>query len=236
MMWRCTALFCVFFALPALVFAQAGRKQVQEGNKLFLEEKYDAANNKYRDALNQDPLSPIIHFNLGNVNYKKQSFEDALEAYDKALTSEDILKQSQSYYNRGNTLFRMGNLAESILAYKRALELNPDDQDAKYNLEYVRALLKDNAEKQPQQQQQGGQQGQQQENQSADRDENSEDEPQQEEERTEAQEQEAAQAEEKEISKEDAERILDALADNEKEQQKGRKIKGSGTRRVVKDW
>jgi tetratricopeptide (TPR) repeat protein len=226
----------IFISVPGILLAQAGRKQVQEGNKLYTEQKYDAANNKYRDALNEDPLSPVIHFNLGNVSYKKQSYEDALKEYDKALTSEDILKQSQSYYNRGNTLFRMGNLAESILAYKRALELNPDDQDAKYNLEYVRALLKDNAEKQPQDQQQQNQPSEENEDRDQDRSDQDRGDEEQQQEAAEAQEQEAAQAEEKEISKEDAERILDALAENEKDQQKNRKVQGSGKRRVTKDW
>ena len=50
-------IFCLIIILaPVSLFAQSGRKQVEEGNKLYAEDKFDAANDKYRDALNEDPL------------------------------------------------------------------------------------------------------------------------------------------------------------------------------------
>ena len=56
------------------LLAQPGRKQVLEGNQLFTEKKYDEANNKYRDALVNNPENPIIHFNIANTQYKKKKF------------------------------------------------------------------------------------------------------------------------------------------------------------------
>ena len=146
----------ILFAISA--FAQSGHKQVTEGNKLYAEEKYDEANNKYRDALIDSPESPIINFNIGDVQYKKRNFEEAVKSYEKSTFSDEIKVQSGSYYNIGNTLYKMGKLPESILAYKKALELNPEDEDAKYNLEYVREKLKDDSEKQPQENQKQQQQ------------------------------------------------------------------------------
>ncbi|MFQ5677119.1 MAG: tetratricopeptide repeat protein [bacterium] len=232
--------------LVGSVFAQGGHKQVQEGNRLYSEEKYDEANNKYRDALIENPESPVINFNIGYVQYKKRNFEEALKAYEAATSSDDILTQSQGYYNIGNTLYRLGKLPESILAYKKALELNPNDEDAKYNLEYVRAKLKDNSEKQPQenqqqkqdqqnqeqnqdqnnQEQQEGQQQQQQQDSSEDDQQNQEEQQQQEGEAT----------EEKEISKEDAERILDALKNQEQDLLKQQKPKKRRRAFRGKDW
>ena len=60
------------------VYAQSAHKQTEEGNKLFSEEKYDEANNKYRDALLYSPESPIINFNIGDVQYKKRNYEVAV--------------------------------------------------------------------------------------------------------------------------------------------------------------
>jgi len=137
----------VIFIGPGILLGQAGRKKVMEGNRLFGEEKYDEANNKYQDALLEDPGSTVIQFNVGDVLYKKKNFEKAMEAYQKALASDDPLFQSKSYYNIGNTLYQSGKLPESILAYEQALKLNPDDQDAKYNLEFVRNKLKENGKK-----------------------------------------------------------------------------------------
>ena len=44
----------------------------------------------------------------------------------------------------GNTLYRMNKLDESVLAYKKALELDSNDMKAKYNLEFVREQIKKN--------------------------------------------------------------------------------------------
>ncbi|MDZ7271178.1 MAG: tetratricopeptide repeat protein [candidate division KSB1 bacterium] len=228
--------------LPAVVLAQAGRRQVAQGNRLFAQEKYEAAANKYRDALNHDPLSPIVHFNLGTTDYKRQNYEDALKDFDKALNSPDVATQAKAYYNIGNTLFRMGKLPESILAYQRALQLDPNDVDAKYNLELVRALLKNSAQKQSvsqqqeqqqEQQKQEGQQGQQQQGQKREEEQQQERQEQGEQQAGEAEEQ---QGKEKDMSKEDAERILDALNQSEKDAQQERKVPARGSRRVLKDW
>ncbi len=169
----------IFFTVST--FAQNGHKQVTEGNKLYAEEKYDEANNKYRDALIENPESSIVNFNIGDVQYKKRNFEEAAKSYEKSTSSEDIIVQSKSYYNIGNTLYKMGKLPESILAYKKALELNPEDEDAKYNLEYVRAKLKDNSEKQPQDNQQQQQKQEEQEQQNQEQEQNPEDKQQEQE-------------------------------------------------------
>ena len=88
-------LLCIL--LPLSLFSQAGRKQVLEGNQLFIEEKYDEANNKYRDALVNNPENPVIHFNIANAQYKKKKFEEAMKDYEKSLSIDDILAQAKSY-------------------------------------------------------------------------------------------------------------------------------------------
>lgn len=150
------AVFWLFFAMPAGASAQGkGRAKVLEGNALFAEGKYDEANNAYRDAQLDNPTSPIIDYNIANTLYEKRNYEEAIKLYDKVTKNArdpDLLEQA--YYNLGNALFRVNKLPESILAYKEALKLNPDDEDAKYNLEYVRARLKQRADKQDRGQQQ----------------------------------------------------------------------------------
>jgi len=236
--------------------AQTGHKMVNEGNKLFAEEKYDEANTKYRDAMLDAPDSPIIHFNIGDVQYKKHNYEEALKTYQKALSSDDITVQSKAYYNMGNTLYKLGKLPESILHYRKALELNPDDEDAKYNLEYVRAKLKDNSNKQQQQNPQQNQQKQDKQNQQGqqnkDQQKDSKDQKKQEQKKEDKQKQQQRQdgkkqdsddqqqqqqrMEKKEISKQDAERILNALQKDEQDLlKKQRKVKARGAFHG-KDW
>lgn len=149
-------------ALPMLalcasqVFAQgAGRARVQEGNQLYLEGKFDQANNAYRDAKLDNPTSPVIDYNLANTLYQKKQYEEAIKLYDDILKrADDPSLLAKVHYNTGNALFQLNKLPESILAYKDALKINPDDEDAKYNLELVRARLKQESEKQQQEQQQ----------------------------------------------------------------------------------
>jgi len=222
----------VALLFPVILNAQAAREKVFEGNKLFNEEKFDEASNKYQDALLEDPGSSIIQFNVGNVLYKKNNYEKALESYNKSLDSDDVLFQAQSYYNIGNTLYRSGKLPESILAYERALKLNPDDQDAKHNLEFVRNKLKENAEPQQQDQQsQSEQQEKQQEEQQPQDKEKQEEDQENQEEQPQAQ----SEGEKKEMSKEEAERLLEALKENQKDMKK-KQMKSQGKVRVKKDW
>jgi len=225
----------ILFLGPGILFGQAGRKKVMEGNRLFSEEKYDEANNKYQDAMLEDPGSPAIQFNVGDVLYKKKSYEKAMEAYQKAMDSDDPLFQSKSYYNIGNTLYQNGKLPESILAYEQALKLNPDDQDAKYNLEFVRNKLKENADKQQQQPQQDQQQQQQEQQKQDQNKEENEQKDQQQQEQEESAQQAEEQEQKKEMSKEEAQRLLDALKENQEDLKK-KQVKGKGRASVGKDW
>jgi len=238
------------FLFAAAVLGQAGRKQVAEGNKLFQEEKYDAAGNKYQDALLEDPASPLIHFNAGDAAYKKNDYEKALESFQKALDTDDALFQSRSYYNIGNTLFRAGKLPEAIAAYEQALKLNQSDEDAKYNLEYVRNKLKNDAQpqqndQQNQQQQQQQQQNQQQQQQNKDDEQqnkqnqqdqqNREQEEQQNQEKQKQEQQGQDGEKKKEMTEEEAARLLEAMDEDQKDLKKQR-MQGEGGTYVEKDW
>lgn len=257
------AQFAFMLLLSSQLAAQNSSEKVSEANQLFQQQKYDEANKIYRDALIDNPDSPIISFNIGDVQYKKGNYEEAFNEYGKALASDDILTQSKAYYNMGNTLYKLGKLPESLLHYKKALELNPHDEDAKYNLEFVRAKLKENSQQnqqnqqnqnqqneQQQNQQQQGDQNQEQQNQNEQQQQNQKQEEQQQQQNAEQQQkqknreqesennqqQEPQAARPQEISKEDAERILNALKDEEEELLKQKKTQGKGPAFRGKDW
>ncbi len=219
------ALLLVLLSAPA--FGASPRSKVAEGNKLFHSGKYDGAANCYQDALLDNPGSARIQFDMGNALYKKKDYQKALDAYQKALGVDDVAFQSQVYYNMGNALYRAEKLPEAISAYERALKLNPNDRDAKYNLEYVRNKLKQNAQPQNQPQNQN-QQKQDQPNQQQ---------QQQDQREQQSQQQQAGKKEEKkpEMNKEDAARLLDALKENQKDLKK-QEVQTGGRVQVEKDW
>ncbi|MGB1656071.1 MAG: tetratricopeptide repeat protein [Longimicrobiales bacterium] len=145
----------VLFALglvAAPVEGQAGRERVREGNRLYQEGRFAEAHQKYLEAMAEAPESPIIPFNDGNALYQDADYQRAMEAYQRAIETSDPRLASSAWYNLGNALYRQQQLEESLEAFKQALRLNPQDGDAKHNLERV---LEQMQEQQQQQQQQG---------------------------------------------------------------------------------
>jgi Ca-activated chloride channel homolog len=242
--------FIIFLMLMSAVTAQTVRGKVIEGNKNYSAEQYDEALNKYRDAQVHDPESALLKFNIGSAEYKKNKFDEALKEFQGSLSSKDVAMQSQAYYDMGNTLYRSKKLPESILAYQEALKLNPDDADAKYNLEFVRRQLKNQADKQQQNQQNQKQNQQQDQQQQQQQDQQKQDQQQQQQDQQKQDQQQQEQAEKKDqeqqqqqqaepqeqMSKQDAERVLQAMKENEENLKNARKQQVPGNIRVLKDW
>jgi tetratricopeptide (TPR) repeat protein len=237
--------------LSTLGYTQSLRSKVNGGNSQYHEEKYEEALNSYQDALLDDPKNEIVSFNQGDALYKLEKYEKSIEAYQKVIGSSDLKMDGKAHYNIGNVYFKQDKLQESIQSYIRALDINPDDHDAKYNLELARAKLKEMADKQQQQPQQGGQQqqGEQQQQQGqGDQNQDGEEEQQSQAEQQQGQQQagdkkgeeeqqgEAYEESKDQMTKEDAERILDALKNDEQDAQKMRKPARSRKRNVEKDW
>ncbi|MFQ5702758.1 MAG: tetratricopeptide repeat protein [Gemmatimonadales bacterium] len=144
MRFRRYVIYCAVSVLvPTGLVAQAGRAKVEQGNKLYADGKYGEARNKYLEALNEVPNSPLIRFDEANTLYETKKYDKAMAAYRDALKSSDSSLQSQSWYNVGNTLYRSQKLEESLEAYKQSLRIDPTDFDAKHNLELVLRKLED---------------------------------------------------------------------------------------------
>lgn len=254
------SIFTLIALAPIQTLSAADRSKIKDGIESFQSEQWDASLNKFQDALVDDPTNPLLHFNVGDALYKKKNYEEALKSFEKSLNTKDISLQQQAYYNIGNNYYQMNKYQEAIDYYKKALELDPKDVDAKYNLELVRAKIKEMSKKQPmndqqqsQQQQQGdkqqqqGSEDQQQENQQQtgnnqeDKDQQKKPQEQQQqgqsEEQKKQEQQVGEQKEKKELTKEEAEQILRALRSKEEGNKKLRPMpKQSGRVKVEKDW
>ena len=255
-----TGLLCVFLGLvPAWGAADVDRTKVKKGVEAFQESRWDEALNHFQDALLDAPQDARLHFNVGDVLYKKQKYQEALQAFEKALNTSDPQLQQKAYYNMGNAYYFLNQYQEAINAYKKALELDSDDRDAKHNLELVRAKLKEMARKQHQQ---GGdssspessgqgessaqdasasQEQQQPEQPESGPEDQAQQQRQSQREGEEEPDQQTAspregEGQEKELSREEAERILQALQGNKENQElRPFRLKG-GKRKVEKDW
>jgi tetratricopeptide (TPR) repeat protein len=123
-------LTCVFFSGPLF----ASPAQLKEGNRQFKNGNYEKALKSYEDALIDTPYSPMLKYNAGAAAYQAGDFSKAANYFHEADQNAPLPLRNAAHYNRGNALFRQERLDDAIEAYKDALRLNPNDEDAKYNL------------------------------------------------------------------------------------------------------
>lgn len=143
-------------SLPTeFVHAESVDSNIQSGITDYRQQNFDQAEINFSKALKKKPDNPELNYNLANSHYKNGKYQEALKSYSQATaenTPPDL--QQKSLYNSGNALYRMDKLEESIAAYKKVLEMNPKDMDAKFNLEFVREKLKEKKEQDKQKQNQ----------------------------------------------------------------------------------
>ncbi len=142
-------------ALAGVSSASSPAGDVKEGKDLYEQEKYDEAAEKFGQAQEESPESDIVNYNLGAALYKKGQYKEAAEAFTRALVTEDRALEAKAIYNLANSTFQLGSQTagadpnsaismyrESLDYYKRALELDETDRDAKFNHELVEKKLK----------------------------------------------------------------------------------------------
>lgn len=77
----------------------------------------------------------------GDSAYEADNYVQAEQYYLSALKEEGA--SPSLYYNIGNACYRQGNLGKAVVNYERALKLDPTDEDARANLEFVQGKLAD---------------------------------------------------------------------------------------------
>ena len=204
----------VMIAMSA--FAQKERKYIRQGNKEFENANFENSEVSYRKAVDlEEEKTHEPAFNVGDALYKQEKYEDAIEQFN-SLTDVEVSKQEKAkiYHNIGNSLLQSNKLQESIKAYKNALRNNPNDMETKYNLAYAQKKLEEQEQQQDQNQDQN-KDNQDQNKDQQDQDKNKDNQDQ----KKDKQNQNKDQQQQPQISKEDAERILQALANDEKDTQ-----------------
>ena len=128
------------------------------GHEPYLGGDYAASLKSYQDAQGRAPQSGAPFYNTGNTQYRMEEYEAATESFDESLRHADGDLRSQGFFNRGNSAFQRELYPDAVDAYKEVLRMNPDDQDAKHNLEL--ALLRNPPEDEQQQEEQEEEQDQ----------------------------------------------------------------------------
>jgi Ca-activated chloride channel family protein len=130
--------------LLALVAASCGSTAaglIAEGNRALDQGNDREALEAYRRAAAVAPDRPEPHLNAGLVLHRLERYEEAAAETVRALPIDDPLQAARAHYNLGNHYAQMGRLADARDSYREALLLEPNDEDAKHNLELVLQLL-----------------------------------------------------------------------------------------------
>ncbi|MFN8602479.1 MAG: VWA domain-containing protein [Candidatus Binatia bacterium] len=165
----------VVVLLGALALAgTAEAASVREAQRLYADGKYAQALAEYQAAVGDKP-TPQLDFNMGAAAYKAGQYGDAAGAFARALGSDDPKLQEQGFYNLGNAQFRLGEQTkeskpqqtmqawqQALDAYESALKVDPKDEDARYNRDFVKHALEELQKQQQQKQDQKDKQDQQQ--------------------------------------------------------------------------
>lgn len=231
-----------------LAYGQNERKVIREGMKAYKDGEYSEAEVQFRRAEDINQESYEAEFNTGAALYNQEKYDETVKQYESLLNrTDDGQKTAQIWHNIGNSLLEAGQYAPSVEAYKNSLRKNPGDDETRYNLAYAQKMLKDqqkqqqntgNDQKDQQDKKEGenkdqsGQQDQQDQQQNADRQDQQQD----------AKQDDPSQADQqpvpREISKEDAERLLQAIQQQEKDVKEKVDEKKAAVAKVKteKDW
>ena len=138
-----------------LLTVQTGAK-ASPGEDAFAAEDYLGAAEYYRQQLETSPDSPDLQYNYGASSYKNNMFDDAIEAFTRALKSEDLELQKKSYFNLGNSHFQKGverqqgdpkttveEWKQAISSMDSVLQLAADDEKAKSNRAVIKKQLEE---------------------------------------------------------------------------------------------
>ncbi len=160
------AVAIVLFILPV-----ASQASPTSAEKAYKQGDFSVAEKEYAATVAKQPKQPQLEFNLGSAAYKSGDYAKAAEAFKATLDTTDVPVQQSAYYNLGNTQYRVGQTTEkanpketikaweqAVQSYDAALQIKPDDADAKFNRDLVKQKLEQMKQQQKQNQQNKDQQ------------------------------------------------------------------------------
>ena len=211
---------------------------------------YATAEELYLEALAADGNNPKILFNLGSTLARQGKADEALGVFNQYKSVvDDPSDKAKADYNIGKMFADANDLDKALQQFRDALRKNPLDDEAKYNYElaYKRKQEQDQQQQQQQQDQQNQeqnqdqqqqQQDQQQQNQDQRNQDQNQDQQQQQQQDQQDQQQQQQQQQQTNMTQEEAEKILKALANKEKDEIKNqfKKKRAKSPKKNAKDW
>ena len=150
---RVVALIACLAVLPsasrAAGLVRDGATAAAEGRRLYEKGDFQGALSAFQGAVVQAPDDPLLSLAVGESLFRLQKYPEALREFDRALSlTDDPSLRAEAHYNRGTTALAAGDVEGAIKSLRESLKLDPDQQNATFNLEA--ALRRQQQEKQQQ--------------------------------------------------------------------------------------
>jgi len=243
--------FCLLFFVSISIGAD-------KGIDYYNNNEFEKARQYYESVIMDRNDDPAANFGLGSTAFQQKDYEVAMKGFETALGTDNNELKSSAYYNMANILAQNQRLEESLAFFRKSLELDPSDLDAKINYELIKFQLQKQQQQQNQDQDQnqdennnddeqtGDQkkQDQQQQEQNAKNDSSDEEESEQQSNQNENQQEDQPQQQQQNMAenekqesqdKQNAAAILDALKKDEKINKK-QQMSRTKRRKLEKDW
>ena len=221
-------LFCAVFS----TVAQNDRDYIRRGNRFMRDSIFDKAQIEYQKAIEADNTNAMAHYNLGNALLYQNKAEDAMKEYEQAAKMEtNKIRKAQVYHNMGVLLQSAKQIDKAVACYKESLRNNPAQDDTRYNYVLCLYQLKNN-QNQDNQDQEKDDQGEDQKNEKDKQEQKKQDK------KNEDKQEEKEHPDPNKMSKENAEQMLQAAMQDEKETQEKvqQAMQQPQRKRLKKQW
>jgi tetratricopeptide (TPR) repeat protein len=119
---------------------EASFADLEQGNAMFAEGRYDSALVMYEEFLKKNPGAYQVNLNIGDCHREKGDYDKAIEAYNKLLkdaeadTAGGKAMTAKGLAAIGLCYLRQGNLEEAQGYFVRSIEVAPEDELLPYNV------------------------------------------------------------------------------------------------------
>jgi tetratricopeptide (TPR) repeat protein len=231
--------------LGSTAYAQrADRDLVRKGNRLYRDSAYVKAETSYVKAQEKNAAGYYATYNRGNALLRQNKPKEAMQQFEAASKMEaSKTDKAKTWHNMGVIMQSQKQYADAINCYKEALRNEPTDNETRYNLALCQKLLKDQQQNQDQNKdkndknQQNKDQKDKDKNKDKNQDKQNEQDNKQDQKDKQKQQNQQPKQDPNKMSKENAEQILNAAMQDEKNTQKKMQRAVQGKKRVLeKDW
>jgi tetratricopeptide (TPR) repeat protein len=133
-----------YAVIPPVITSDKGSAEyhIQQGVNYGMSGEHEKAIEEFRKALSINPENPLIYINLGNAYMNKNSIDQAINMYERAIEVNPGIESSTAYLNLGAIYSNIKKDYRQAVEYlKRFVELEPDSEESKRIQEQINQLI-----------------------------------------------------------------------------------------------